>query len=432
VLAAKRSDLRCSSAAIFVLVVLAGCPGPKHPRGGHARAFTLEVGRPGSALRGVAGDHDRVYAAFSNAAKTTIEARRGETIAWHVEADGTAGPLAVAGDNLAVTLGGAPALRGEPGAIVVGLDTKTGAEHWRTAIDSTEWSVISSVAPTQDGFVIGGSFSGTLRADATVVSSAGGSDGFVARLSNTGKVLWLLRIGGAGADAVQGVAASAGRIAIAGTVSAGADVLGQPLPVLDERSPFADGFVAELDDTGVRRWSATFGGMSDDSVAGVAIDAAGRVIVAANARGAMHVGNSELMAQGASDGMVIWWQPGGERGPTVLLGGLEFDGLRAIAAVGDRVVVGGFFSGSMRLGDRVVTAGGGDDSFLVALDDAGNTVAAWQIAGEGREEIAALAATPEGFIAGITHTATASIEDAALPAPSDPMTGAALVIRGVP
>ena len=63
---------------------------------------------------------------------------------------------------------------------------------------------------------------------------------------------------------------------------------------------------------------------------------------------------------------VIWFQQGGARGPMILLGGPDFDGLRAITAVGDRFVVGGFFSGSMRLGDRVITAGGGDDAFLAA------------------------------------------------------------------
>ncbi|MDB4953116.1 MAG: hypothetical protein JWO36_685 [Myxococcales bacterium] len=442
-LAAKRSDLR-SAVGLVILTGLTGCPAPNHPRGGNARAFTLEVGRPGASLRGVAGDRDRTFAAFtttpdtttdaasSRAARTTIEARRLAAIAWQVELDGTAGPLARARDLLAITLGGAPGLRGEPGAVVVALDASTGAARWRTAIDSTEWSVITSIAPAPDGFVVGGTFSGTLRAQAKVVSSAGGSDGFVARLSTAGDVIWLVRVGGAGADSVQGVAASPDRVAIAGTVTGGADLLGQPLPAFDERSPFADGFVAELDAAGARRWSATFGGKEDDSVAGVAIDASGRVAVAANARGAVHVGNSELMAQGPADGMVIWWQPGGDRGPTILLGGLDFDGLRGIAAVGDRVVVGGFFSGTMRLGDRAITAGGGDDAFLAALDDSGNTVAGWQVGGEGREDIAALAAIPDGFIAGVTHTATAWVEGVPLPAPKHPMSGAALVIRGVP
>ena len=103
--------------------------------------------------------------------------------------------------------------------------------------------------------VVGGSFSGTLRIGAKVVSSAGKTDGFVARLTATGGVAWLVRVGGPGADAVQGVAAAGDRIAIAGTFAAGADLLGQPLPPFDERSVAADGFVAELDAAGARRWA---------------------------------------------------------------------------------------------------------------------------------------------------------------------------------
>ena len=60
----------------------------------------------------------------------------------------------------------------------------------------------------------------------------------------------------------------------------------------------------------------------------------------------------------------------------MLVGGLDFDGLRAIAAVGDKVVAGGFFSGSIKLGERTLTAGGGDDSFVAAFDSNGTVASA--------------------------------------------------------
>ena len=79
----------------------------------------------------------------------------------------------------------------------------------------------------------------------------------------------------------------------------------------------------------------------------------------------------------------------------------------------------------------MLEAGGGDDAF-VAIVDGGRAAAALQASGAGREEIAALSAVPGGFIAGITHSTSASVDGAALPAPADPMTGAALVGRGAP
>jgi outer membrane protein assembly factor BamB len=410
-----------------------GCSAPQHrPHHDQAGAFTLEVGRAGASLRGVAGDRERTYVAFAAGATTTVEARRGATTLWQAKLDGAAGPIARTGELLVVSVSGAPGLRGEPGAEMIALDAATGTQRWRTPIDATMWSVITALAPLGDGVVVGGSFDGTLRADAHVVSTAGGSDGFVARIGGDGKVTWLVRIGGAGADAVQGVAALADRIAIAGTFAAGADVLGQPLPPYDERSPASDGFVGELDTNGARRWVATFGGKGDDNVAGVAIDTNGRVAVAANAREVVHVGTIDLVARGAADGLVAWWQPGGQRGPAILLGGNDFDGLRAITAVGDRVVVGGFYSGAIQLADHALAAAGGDDAFLAALDADGNVVASWHVGGDGREEITALAPVPDGFIAGIAHTAAAAVDDVELGAPADPMTGAAIAIRGVP
>jgi hypothetical protein len=427
---------------------------------------TLEIGRPGNTLTGVAGDGATVFAALTavppagaappqettttgpvttpvtgpvTTPVTTIEALRpaaGAAPIWHAELAGYGGPLAIVGTQLLAAVGGSNsvaglALRGEPGAVIAALDAATGAMGWKLAVDATDWAVIAQVAAAGDGAVIGGSFSGTLRIADKVVSSAGRADGFVARLTAAGGVAWLVRVGGPGADAVHGVAAAGDRIAIAGTFTAGADLLGEPLAPSDERSPRGDGFVAELDPAGARRWVQSFGGKADDAVAGVAIDAAGRFAVAATAQDTVHVGPIELVAGGAADGLVAWWGAGGSVLQAVRLGGADFDGLRAIARAGEHVVVAGFYSGSIQLGDRTLSAGGGDDAFVAELDATGAVAQSWSVGGDGREEVTALAAIPGGFVAGIAHTAAARIDDAALPPPADPMSGAAIAVRPV-
>jgi hypothetical protein len=491
--------------------VLAACPGPRGPSNAAVAPQTLEIGRNGAVLTGVAGDGTTVFVALTeqstgtppaasrgparqtttdrqaaaavdgdrpddnasgkvpNAPRvpvrddggdrtagavaetdphgprarpaTTIEARKLDRAAatppaWHAEIDGYSGPLVTSARLVVASLGGTgrvagAELRGEPGAALVALDAATGAIAWTVAVDATDWSVIASLAATSDGVLVGGSFAGTLRIGARVVSSAGKSDGFVARLTTTGALAWLVRIGGAGADAIQGVATSGDRIAIAGTFTAGADLLGQPLPAHDDRSLNADGFVAELDATGARRWVQTFGGSADESVAGVAIDASGRIAVAASVRDTVHVGGADLVVNGAADGLVAWWTPGGGAGTATLIGGADFDGLRAIAPAGDHILVAGFYSGSLRLGAQSLTAAGGDDAFIAELDASGSVVKAWPVSGDGREEITALAAIPGGFLAGIAHTAAASVGTDALPAPRDPLSGTAVVVRSV-
>jgi hypothetical protein len=145
----------------------------------------------------------------------------------------------------------------------------------------------------------------------------------------------------------------------------------------------------------------------------------------------VHIGGSELTAAGPADGMVAWWGPGGTLLNAVLVGGSDFDGLRAIVPAGERIVVAGFYSGAIRLGGRALAAGGGDDAFVAAVDLAGGVAQAWPVGGDGREEIPALAAIPGGFVAGVAHTAAAQLDGTALPAPADPMSGAAILIRPV-
>ena len=186
----------------------------------------------------------------------------------------------------------------------------------------------------------------------TVVSSAGRNDGFVAELTTSGAVRWLVRVGGSGADSVQGVAARGDRVAIAGVFTAGAELLGEPLVAFDEKLPFADGFVAELDASGARRWQQTFGGKLDDAVAGVAIDSKNRVIVAATVRDSIRIGGRDLATRGPADGLVAWFSPAGDPGSSTIIGGSEFDGLRAIAAIDDRVVVAGFSRSASALSMR--------------------------------------------------------------------------------
>jgi len=422
-----------------------------------AGAQTSTVGRAGYALRGVVGDRDLTFSALTRLVPsagadgaphaeppvTVVEARRDGALAWTAQLDGTAGPLAMLGDLVIATLGGhgslgprvgdaAEPVRGEPGGVVVALDANTGAPRWRLPLHASEWIVVAAAATAPDGVIVGGSFSGSLRVGDHVVSSGGRSDGFVAKLTPTGEVAWLVRMGGAGADAIQGVAARGADVAIAGTFAAGADLLGHALPAFDEKLPFTDGFVAVLDAAGRRRWAATFGGKLPDSVAGVAIDGAGRVVVAANARDVMRVAGIELAALGPSDGLLAWWGPDGSALHATLVGGADFDGLRAITAAGDHVVVGGFYSGTLRLGDRTLTAGGGDGAFLAAFDTRGAVVDQWEVDGEGREEIVALAPIAGGFVAGIAHTAALAIDGAPLPTPADPMSGAVVLVRPVP
>lgn len=421
---------------VLTSLSLLGCKGSKSPPP-PVGSVTLELGRDGHGLRGVAGDVGGVYTAlttFEASPHSLVEARRDGKIAWTTPLDGTAGPLVRSGELLAVALGNTGmaagiALRGSPGAVLVGLDASAGAIAWKLAIDSSEWSLITSLAAIDGGVLVGGSFSGTLRAADKLVSSAGKLDGFVARVDAKGHVVWLIRVGGANADAVTGVAAAGERIAITGTFATGAELQGEPLVATDDKSPTTDVFVAELDGKGTRTWSASFGGTRDDSSAGVAIDGRGRLAVAATIRDHVKVDVVDHLVNGPSDGLLVYFDAKGAPGAAIPLGGEALDGLTAITAAGDRIVVGGFYAGSLKIGRQTITANG-DDAFLAAFDGA-TVTGVWDVAGAGREEIAALSSVPHGFIAGIGHTAAAKVDGQPLASPKDPASGAGVIVRGV-
>ncbi len=451
--------------ALIALLLAVACRGADRPHAATAASFTIELEPSGETVRGLAGDGAGLFVARGDALHSEIArlASPGGEVAWSVPLPGSAGSLAAIPGAVVVAIsatgalvdpavGARVTLHGEPSGLVVALDAATGKPRWRVPVDGTEFAVITSIAAIADpapgarvSVVVGGVFSGTIRiGDAvntgrtaaeigrTVVSSGGRTDGFVAALASDGTVLWVDRVGGPGADAVEGVAARGDRIAIAGMFAGGAELMGEVLPAFDERLPFADGFVAELDLAGARRWAQTFGGQADDAVAGVAIDREQRVAVAATLRTTFKLGDRQLDVSGAADGLVAWYSPGGELGAATLIGGNDFDGVRAITAVDDRVVVAGFFRGALTLGKRALDAGGGDDSFIVTVTPSGQLEQSWHIAGTGREEVTALAAIPGGFIAGIAHTAALQIDDATLAARSDGSGGAAVIARPAP
>lgn len=422
-----------------------GCPGSKSPEV-PVGAISVEIVREGSALRGVATDPDGIYTAHAGLAVSPLSQlqflRHDRTSArkdWGLAIGGTVGQLSRNGDLLAfaivstgqVVTATTPLidLRGSPGSVLVGVRASTGAIEWMLPIDASEWSVITSLAPLEDGVLVGGTFSGTLRAADKIVSSAGKLDGFVARVDGTGRARWLIRVGGANADAVTGVAAAGSRVAITGTFATGAELQGEPLVATDDKSPSTDVFVAELDGKGARVWSATFGGPRDDSSAGVAIDGRGRLAVAATVREHLKVDVLDYAVRGPSDGVLVYYDRKGSPGPAIPLGGDALDGLHAITAAGERIVVGGFYAGSMRIGTQTISASG-DDAFLASFDGA-RVTGVWAVAGDGREEIVALAPVPGGFVAGIGHTAAAKFDGRVLASPKDPASGAGVVVRGV-
>jgi len=204
-----------------------------------------------------------------------------------------------------------------------------------------------AVDVTGDVFVVG-TFGGTLKLRDKQLQSAGGLDVFVAHLSAAGKVVDVLRLGGAGDDrgariATDGSSAvhvayvtggadssgaasvgaarvvsfapfgqqawelliegkarvetlratAGGELVVGGGFTGGIKVAGREL-----RSKGAsDAFVAKLDRSGAALWVQSFGGKDDDEVTALDVDSNGRIAVFGTFEATMTVGATNLTAK---------------------------------------------------------------------------------------------------------------------------------------
>lgn len=136
-----------------------------------------------------------------------------------------------------------------------------------------------SLAIAADGaLLVAGSFTETAVFGATSLATTGGSDGFVASLTNTGEPVWARAIGGTGRDVVnQAAFDGAGNIVAVGEFSG--DIVVEGSAVASRGA--ADAFIAKIDGASGSVSSMTpFGDEGDDGAQRVVVDRSRRATVA--------------------------------------------------------------------------------------------------------------------------------------------------------
>ena len=115
-------------------------------------------------------------------------------------------------------------------------------------------------------------------------------------------------------------------------------------------------------------WAKSFGGPGDDGGRAVATDQAGNILVAGVFEDSMSFGGSSFVSAGLHDIVVAKYNAAGAHLWSKQFGGVDEDvayGL-AVDAAGD-VIVTGYFSGTVSFGGTPLTSAGGLDVFLVKL-----------------------------------------------------------------
>jgi hypothetical protein len=222
---------------------------------------------------------------------------------------------------------------------------------------------------------IAGRFAGSVDFGGGVhVATSQAADLFLLALEPDGSYAWSKSWGGDGAEELNAIAVDAdGNMALVGRFEQDVRFGGTLL----RSSGAGTAFVVKLDATGELEWAVQLGGSSEQAATGVAIDAAGRIVVTGYYEGDVTIGETHLPPTGVrepnifvakldADGGVVW-----ARGVTVSgdqdVGAVE-RARRSVAILpGDGIAFGAYALNTLDLGTGPLTSQGGADILLGVL-----------------------------------------------------------------
>ena len=215
------------------------------------------------------------------------------------------------------------------------------------------------------------------------LSSQGGYDVFVTKLVDAGpssSFAWVQGAGGTDADNAFALTVRGADIYVAGYFNGIASFGSTTLT----SAGGTDGFVAKLIDAGASGsfvWAKATSGTGDGTSQALA-RAPNGVYVAGSFTGAAGFGNITLASAGGTDGFVAKLTDAGATGSFAWAqraGGTGDDNLTALAPFPAGVYAGGSFSGIASFGTTALTSLGGTDAVVTKLTDAGSGSFAWAL-----------------------------------------------------
>jgi hypothetical protein len=176
---------------------------------------------------------------------------------------------------------------------------------WAQQVGGTGEDLATAISTNGPSVYLAGTFSGSTSVGSIPLTSAGGTDGFVAKLTDTGSsgnVAWARAIGGTGADQLRAVLVSGTQVYLAGKFF---DTVGFDASSLSSAGG-ADGFVAQLNDAGSSAgfgWAQRVGGPSEDQLTALSMNSAG-LYLTGSFQGTASVGSTTLTAAPTASGGV--------------------------------------------------------------------------------------------------------------------------------
>jgi hypothetical protein len=210
-----------------------------------------------------------------------------------------------------------------------------------------------------------GSFEQSVNFGGGSFTSAGLRDVFVAKYSATGAHVWSKRFGSSGDDVGYGLAVdSAGDVLITGKFQGSVGFGGTSLT----SAGGDDIFLVKLSGAnGSHVWSKDFGNTSGDVALGVSVDSNKNVAMTGYFTGSINLGGTLLSGSGL-DVFVAKYDSGGTHQWSKRFGGFDTQIGNSIGmSSGGNVSITGYFSTTLDLGSGVLTSVGSYDAFVGSI-----------------------------------------------------------------
>lgn len=301
----------------------------------------------------------------------------------------------------------------------VGCSSSVGSSAGNTAL-------VAAVAANATGdFLVVGTFTGQVGLGNTVLSSAGGSDVFVAKYTASGWA-WAVRGGGTGDDLGAAIAVNGPEVYITGrfTSNGSASFAGTTLA----GAGLGDAFVAKYTDAGssaLGRWAVSGGGSNADQGLGIAVAGSAVYVTGSfSSNSGVRLAGTALAGAGNVDIYLAKYLDGGATvsdGWAVSGGGSDADQGYSVAVQGrDVYVAGTFYSPSASLAGTTLTGAGSGDILLAKYtDDGPSPRGRWATSGGGTGADGAYAVDVAGssvYVAGFVASASgARVAGSSLP-----------------
>jgi beta-propeller repeat-containing protein len=255
----------------------------------------------------------------------------------------------------------------------------------------------NAVAFDIDGNIyLAGSFQGTIDFGGGALTSAGSDDVYLAKLDPKGKQIWARQFGGSSSEAALYLGVDKlGNVYASGTFSGSVDFGGGLLTSTGGN----DIFVLALDEFGQHLWSKRAGDVGSDLIGSMAVDPDGSVYLTGRFAYSIDFGSGSITSAGGDDLFAVKLDQFGDPQWSEGAGDLSGQSGTAVAVnvLGD-VFLGGDFQGSIDLGQGTMVSAGASDVFLARLDSSGFPVWAQSFGDTADQHLTSLAVDASGNV----------------------------------